>query len=197
MNQPPDAISDALNVLRTAGWTCIPRVDPKAAIPKPEVGQIWISPKPRVAARTVVKIAPHKWYPSGVMCVYFTTPDGRASYLHTASWHEWARKAQARPEITTSNDLMAPTPTQAAAPALSQGLFDDTGSRVSQRNRDYMHGWRDGLNLATFVRVSKFYAETVNPNPAKLPEPQYPVAPAPSVVDDGLPFRHLTDGANI
>lgn len=68
---------------------------------------------------------------------------------------------------------------------------------MSQRNADYMRGWRDALSLATIVPVTKFYAESVNPNPKRLPEPEYPVSPPPPVVDHGLPTAHLTDGANL
>lgn len=85
-------------ILREAGWTVIPPVDPNAAIPEPEVGQTWASPKPLVFPRTVAMIAPHRFYPSGDLCVYFTTPGGYASSLHPARWKAWARKSGARPQ---------------------------------------------------------------------------------------------------
>lgn len=95
-----DTLDAAAERLRAVGWKCIPPVDPNAEIQKPEEGQVWVSPKPRTSARTVTKVAPHRWYPSGDMCVYFTTPDGRSSALHHTRWNDWARKSQARPEMT-------------------------------------------------------------------------------------------------
>lgn len=42
---------------------------------------------------------------------------------------------------------------------------------MSQRNFDYMQGWRNALNLSVSVEVTKFYAETAMPNTKRLPEP--------------------------
>jgi hypothetical protein len=42
---------------------------------------------------------------------------------------------------------------------------------MSQRNADYMQGWRDALALAASVEVTRQYAETVTPNRKRLPEP--------------------------
>lgn len=42
---------------------------------------------------------------------------------------------------------------------------------MSERNNDYMKGWRDALRLASSVEVNRLYAETALPNPKNLPEP--------------------------
>lgn len=66
-------IPQAVELLRANGWTVIPPAS--GQIPDPEAGQVWVSPKPRVEPRTVVKIGPHRSYPwSGDKCVHFTTP---------------------------------------------------------------------------------------------------------------------------
>jgi hypothetical protein len=43
---------------------------------------------------------------------------------------------------------------------------------MSQRNADYMQGWRDALALAVSVEVTRQYAQAVMPNPKRLPEPR-------------------------
>jgi hypothetical protein len=47
---------------------------------------------------------------------------------------------------------------------------------MSQRNADYMKGWRDALAFAVWVEVDEHCAETVMPNPERLPEPPEPEA---------------------
>ena len=84
-------------ILRAAGWTVIPPVDPNAAIPEPAVGQVWVSPKPRVLPRTVTKIAPHRWWPS-YQCIYFTAQGSVTDALNPMAWRAWARKSGARPQ---------------------------------------------------------------------------------------------------
>jgi hypothetical protein len=95
-------LTAALATLRAEGWTVIAPVDP--AIPDPAVGQVWVSPSAKIEPRTVTKLAPHRWYPSGDTCVYFTTPSGRATSLHPATWRLWARKSRARPQTATTKE---------------------------------------------------------------------------------------------
>jgi hypothetical protein len=96
------ALTAALAVLRAEGWTVIAPVDP--SIPDPSVGQVWVSPSAKIEPRTVTKLAPHRWYPSGDTCVYFATPSGRTSSLHPATWRSWARKSGARPQTATTKE---------------------------------------------------------------------------------------------
>ena len=61
----------AIAQLRAAGWTVTP---PLAETVHIEVGQVWISPRPKEEARTVVRFGRHRWYPSaGDQAVFFTT----------------------------------------------------------------------------------------------------------------------------
>lgn len=71
------------------------------AIPAAKVGQVWVSPLPRVEPRTVVKIVP-TWDPSGVNYVWFRTPSGVLRALHQTTWSAWVRKSCARPQEPTA-----------------------------------------------------------------------------------------------
>ena len=102
-----DNIDAAVLLLREAGWTCIPPVDPNAAIPEPAVGQVWRSPKPRVEPRTVLSVgAAARGIWPGQVVVGFSTPTRQPHekwgplILHTEGWRAWARKSGARPEAT-------------------------------------------------------------------------------------------------
>jgi hypothetical protein len=97
-------INQAATLLRELGWTCIPPVDPSEAIPEAKIGQVWISPKPRVEARTVVWIGASRTQPwAGDKCVGFTTPTRKPhekwgpSKLTPEAWAQWAKKSGARP----------------------------------------------------------------------------------------------------
>jgi hypothetical protein len=88
------APQDAAERLRALGWVCVAPVDPEAAIPEPQAGQVWVSPRPRVEARTVVKIGSHPR--TGVRAVYFAVgPNQR--FMHMEGWRAWAKKSSARP----------------------------------------------------------------------------------------------------
>lgn len=93
-------IEKAAALLRAAGWAVLP--PPPETIPEPQAGQVWISPRPRVEPRTVVKVGPSRGWPHP-SCVFFTTPSRPAhpqrgpTYLHPDSWQAWARKSGARP----------------------------------------------------------------------------------------------------
>ena len=98
----------AADGLRRVGWTVIAPVDPAAAIPAPKPGQVWVSPKPRVEARTVHHIGTNLHWPGdGPNCIYFTyypgTPrDERPHCLRPSVWLAWVRKSGARPQETTA-----------------------------------------------------------------------------------------------
>lgn len=105
---PIGAASDpttAVAALRALSWTVVAPVDPNAAIPAPEAGQVWVSPKPRVAARTVVRVGANcHWPGDGNDCVYFTasgypnTVNPRC--LNSVAWASWVRESGARPQET-------------------------------------------------------------------------------------------------
>lgn len=94
----PFASQDAAERLRALGWVGVEPVDPKAAIPEPQPGQVWISPRPRMEARTVVNIAPARGWASS-RCVYFTWPGSpdRVHVLNPEGWRAWVKKSCARP----------------------------------------------------------------------------------------------------
>jgi hypothetical protein len=88
------------SLLRQAGWVVVPPAV-RDVLPQVAVGQTWHSNKPRVEPRTVTKIGPARWYPSGVDCIYFATPKGRNSSLHPDAWASWVRKSGALPALVT------------------------------------------------------------------------------------------------
>ena len=101
-----DNIDAAVLLLREAGWTCIPPVDPNAAIPEPAVGQVWRSPKPKIEPRTVLSVGMDKRaWSSGRVVVGFSTPTRQPHekwgplILPIETWKAWARKSEARPDI--------------------------------------------------------------------------------------------------
>lgn len=82
----------ALELLRAAGWTCIPPARDRP--PEPAVGQVWVSSKPRTEARTVVELRLNSW---GEDVVAFTTPSGGGAVILAHTWRTWVRKSGARP----------------------------------------------------------------------------------------------------
>lgn len=94
------AIEKAAEMLRAAGWTVVP---PRpAAMPEPAVGQVWVSSKPRVEPRTIVKIGPARGW-GDRNCVHFTAPSDAPNApwgprrLNTEGWNAWVRKSGAVP----------------------------------------------------------------------------------------------------
>lgn len=96
----PAELDDAIGRLRARGWTVCP--PPSEEIPDPQVGQIWRSPSPRIEARTVVAVGPHRSW--GGTSVSFISPSRPPNpkwgpfALHITGWKKWARKSGARPE---------------------------------------------------------------------------------------------------
>jgi hypothetical protein len=89
-------LDNAASLLRQHGWVCVPPAAEKPT--EPEVGQTWVSPKPRIEPRTITKIAASRTFPwAGDKCVYFTTPSGRSKHLTPEGFHVWVRRAEARP----------------------------------------------------------------------------------------------------
>jgi len=82
--------------LRSLGWTCVPPVDPAAAIPLPAPGQLWVSPKPRIAPRMVIGIE-MRYGQRYVRYKSTGTASGGAA-RRAESWAEWAKKSGARPQ---------------------------------------------------------------------------------------------------
>jgi hypothetical protein len=90
-------LDNAASLLRRNGWVVVPPA------PEPKVGQTWVSPKPGVEPRTVVKIGPGRaWHPD-IPCVHFTVPSEPEPskfgfrYLTREAWDAWVRKSEARP----------------------------------------------------------------------------------------------------
>ena len=100
-------ISTAAETLKAAGWTVLPPAAEE--LPRVEVGQVWVSPNPKIEPRTVTKIGKHRSMPWAERCIAFTTPrrqgerscrDPKVIYypvLTEQAFVAWARKAQARP----------------------------------------------------------------------------------------------------
>lgn len=89
-------LDNAASLLRRHGWTVVPPAPER--LPEPEAGQVWVSPKPRIQPRTIVKIDASRSYPwAGSKCVYFTTPSGRSTHLPPDGWRAWVRNSDARP----------------------------------------------------------------------------------------------------
>lgn len=93
-------IEAAAALLRENGWVVMPPAAPE--LPRIEVGQVWVSPKPKVEPRTVLKIGRCHSYPwAGVRVVFFSAPkDPVQSYPRTlvdTDFAAWARKSDARP----------------------------------------------------------------------------------------------------
>lgn len=92
---------ETIALLRDMGWTVLP--PPSEAIPAPSAGQVWPSPRPRVEARTVIKVGPRPERHLSHHYVFFTTPTRLPhpkwgpSRLLLSAWTDWARKSDARP----------------------------------------------------------------------------------------------------
>lgn len=95
---------ETIALLRDMGWTVLP--PPSEAIPAPSAGQVWPSPRPRVEARTVIKVGPRSERHLSHHYVFFTTPTRLPhpkwgpSRLLLSAWTDWARKSDARPVET-------------------------------------------------------------------------------------------------
>lgn len=88
----------AIQTLRSAGWTCTAPVDPGAAIPEVDVGQVWRSPKPRTQDREIVELC-DAWGWPGLR--YRTGATGSLTRLRLVAWRAWVQKSGARPvEVT-------------------------------------------------------------------------------------------------
>jgi len=90
------ALSEAAARLRAAGWTVLP---PSEAIPEPAVGQVWLAGKKHTHQRMVRVI--------DGQTVLYTSPSTEkwgAKSLSLKSWHAWARKSGARPEVPPLTD---------------------------------------------------------------------------------------------
>ena len=93
---PETTLTEAAALLRAAGWVVVPPPSPSA--PEPMTGQTWVSPKPRVEARTITRIGYHSHWPwAADACVYFTTPSGRGACVNPETWAQWVQRSQARP----------------------------------------------------------------------------------------------------
>lgn len=96
-------LEEAVALLRSSGWTCIPPKGEGSEIPEPAPGQVWHSTKPngRAQPRKIVKIGPARWYPDDVQCIYWVGADGggQPSALAPWAWRAWVRKHNARPEV--------------------------------------------------------------------------------------------------
>jgi hypothetical protein len=68
----------------------VPADDPTAPVPDPVAGQVWRSPKPTVAPRTVTRVN----HCSGV---HYERDDGRSGVCYPMAWRAWARSNNARP----------------------------------------------------------------------------------------------------
>lgn len=85
----------AIELLVGRGYTVIPPASGKP--PKPEVGQRWVSPKPRVKYRTITRLGTSCYY-GATVCIWFTVGnETQESYLPPWSWDDWVRKSGARP----------------------------------------------------------------------------------------------------
>lgn len=66
------------------------------AVPEPQAGQVWRSPKPKTPPRHVSRIATHRTW-NGLRVYFRLTGDTRERSVSPASWRSWARKSGARP----------------------------------------------------------------------------------------------------
>jgi hypothetical protein len=96
-----DRSLQALVSLMEQGWLVVPPLARGAKPPRPEAGEVWISPKPGVESRLVVSIGPHFSRPSAEYCVFFRrkgeAEDVRPSVLGDRAWQRWAEGSDARP----------------------------------------------------------------------------------------------------
>ena len=95
-----DEIKAAVALLTENGWKVLPPADAKAPIPMPKRGEVWVSPQPKVLARTVKTCGP-RWQGSAWIEVRYhvVRSNGQIEERVTSaySWEEWARKTGARP----------------------------------------------------------------------------------------------------
>lgn len=97
----PASLRDIVGQVEDQRWRLVRVPDPAEAVPEPTVGQVWVSPKPRVEVRTVTGLSPDRWWPADGLWVYFTVPNGTYEHsLHLMVWTAWARRAGARPAAT-------------------------------------------------------------------------------------------------
>jgi len=87
----------AAELLRSAGRTCVPPVDPTDEVPEAAAGQVWMAPNPRVEHRTVLSVGVHQRV-GGHMSVRYASRTRKGWCVHVLSWAEWAKKSGARPQ---------------------------------------------------------------------------------------------------
>lgn len=93
-------LQSAVERLTALGYTVLRPV--AAIIPETTAGQRWVSPSPKVKARTVVRLGAHYHWPwAEDKCVFFRQDgDAEADPLHKMNpkaWGAWVKKSGARP----------------------------------------------------------------------------------------------------
>lgn len=86
---PDDSETTMASRLRSMGWTCIEPAPKKAVVPKPNAGEIWSSPFPRVAPREVKAIT------SSYGGVNYSIPGINNLWCSNIAWARWVRARQA------------------------------------------------------------------------------------------------------
>ena len=93
-------LTEAAALLTSAGYTVIAPVDPSSVIPAVAVGQVWVSPRPGVEARTVTSTTSvGAWVRPFVTFTKPSDPVGMKypNRLTPEAFRTWARKTGARP----------------------------------------------------------------------------------------------------
>lgn len=93
----PKETQDAVDFLRSIGWTCIPPADLNTPIPQPAKGQVWTTRVPYIEPRTIISVHPSHGAFRDPFVVEFSTPKRGATCMGLESFKAWAKKWKVRP----------------------------------------------------------------------------------------------------